>query len=127
MTPHDSIIIRLPYPVKFLTIPRKIGFSFTNMAIYLFRDEHGLKDENDYKEWLKENGEARFVSEMLYSAARAYCYLNKQKENFTKEGLTKALALCITEKQNQILAVWRASETFGATVKKKVSGQVIRQ
>lgn len=117
MTPHDTIIVRLPYPVKFLTIPRKIGFTFTNMAIFLFREHNEIKTSKDYSEWIEKHGQTGLISEMLYHAACAYCLQNKRRENFTKQGLQKAVALASTETQEKILKVWRASETFGATVK----------
>lgn len=117
MTPHDSIIIRLPYPVKFLTIPRKIGFLFTNLSIFLFREDNNIKTSKDYEQWVNDHGQNMFLNEMLYSAARAYCQQTKKHENFTKENLIKAVALSSQEKQEAILKVWQSSETFGATVK----------
>lgn len=117
MTPHDSIIIRLPYPVKFLTIPRKIGFLFTNLAMFLFREETGIKTSKDYTEWVDKNGQGKFINDMAYCAARAYCLQNKCKQNFTKSGLLKAIAISSVEKQQAIIKVWQASEAFGATVK----------
>lgn len=132
MTPHDTILISIPYPVKFLigtfnygvTRPRKIGFTFTNMAIFLFREHEDIKTSKDYSDWIEKHGQSGLISEMLYHAACAYCLQNRKRENFTKEGLKKAIALTSTEDQERILKVWRASETFGATVnpsKKKVS------
>jgi len=117
MTPHDSILISLPYPVKFLTIPRKIGFLFTNLSIFLFREHNEIKTSADYERWVKDHGQSVFINEMLYHSACAWCLQNKCRENFTKDGLTRALALASQEKQQAILKVWRASETFGATVK----------
>jgi hypothetical protein len=117
MTPHDSILIRLPYPVKFLTIPRKIGFLFTNMSIFLFREHNEIKTSKDYEQWVALHGQSVFLNEMIYHAACAYCLQNKCRENFTKEGLTKSIALASQQKQEAILKVWRASETFGATLK----------
>lgn len=117
MTTHDTILIRLPYPVKFLTIPRKIGFTFTNMSIFLFREHNEIKTSKEYEDWVASHGQSVFLNEMLYFAAMAYCLQNKSRENFTKDGLTKAVALASQAKQEQILKVWRASETFGATLK----------
>jgi len=116
-TPHDTILISIPYPVKFLTLKRKIGFTFTNMAIFLFREHEEIKTSKDYSDWIEKHGQQGLISAMLYYAACAYCLQNKCKENFTDEGLRKAIALTSTEDQERILKVWRASETFGATVK----------
>ena len=124
MSPHDTILIYLPYPVRFLTLKRKIGFTFTNMAIFLFREHEDIKTSKQYSEWIEKHGQSGLISEMLYYAACAYCLSNRKRENFTKEGLKKAIALTSTEDQERILKVWRASETFGATVqpsKKKVN------
>lgn len=117
MIPTDSILIRLPYPVKFFTFPRKIGFLFTNLSIFLFREKNEIKTSKDYEAWVENNGQSVFLSEMLYCSACAYCLTNKTKQNFTKEGLVKAIALANQAKQEDILKVWRSSETFGATVK----------
>ena len=117
MTPHDTILISLPYPIKFLTLKRKIGFEFTNMAIFLFRESEDIKTSKDYTDWIEKHGQPGLISEMLYHAACAYCLTNRKRENFTKEGLSKAIALTSTADQERILKVWRASETFGATVK----------
>lgn len=117
MTPHDTILISIPYPVKFLTLKRRIGFTFTNMAIFLFREHEEIKTSKDYSDWIEKHGQSGLISEILYHAACAYCLSNRKRENFTKEGLKKAIALTSTEDQERILKVWRASETFGATVK----------
>jgi hypothetical protein len=117
MTPHDTILISLPYPFKFLTLSRKIGFTFTNLAMYLFRESTGITTSKEYEQWVKDHGQPGFISEMLYHSARAYCLQNRKRENFTREGLKKAIALSDTEIQNKILNVWKASESFGATVK----------
>lgn len=117
MTPHDTILISLPYPFRFLTFSRKIGFTFTNMAIFLFREHEDIKTSKDYSDWIEKHGQSGLITEMLYHAACAYCLANRKRENFTKEGLKKAIALADQETQEKILQVWRASETFGATVK----------
>lgn len=121
MTPNSTIIISLPYPVKFLGIQftrsRKIGFSFVNLSKMLFAHNNDLKGSKDYKEWVSANGESGLVFEQLYWCASAYCLLNKTSENFTKDGLKKALALADKETIDKILKVWKYSEYFGATFK----------
>lgn len=127
MTPHDTILISLPYPSRFLTFKRKIGFTFTNMAIFLFREHEDIKTTKEYNEWIEKHGQSGLISEMLYYAAMAYCLQNKRKENFTKEGLKKAIALADQETQERILKVWRASESFGATVKQSKKKVITHQ
>jgi hypothetical protein len=87
------------------------------MYLYLFRDAEGFKTSVDYTNWVKTHGQSSLIQESLYHAARAYCLLNKKKENFTKDGLRKAIALASVEDQHRIMKCWSASESFGATVK----------
>lgn len=117
MIPTDSIVLKLPYPVKFLTIGRKIGFLFTNLSIFLFREANGLKDSKDYTDWVNVHGESGLIAEMLYHSACAWSLQNRKKQNFTKSGLSKAIALLSAEKQGQLMNVWKQSEIFGATIK----------
>lgn len=124
MIPTDSIVLKLPYPVKFLTIGRSIGFTFTNLSIFLFREANELKDSKDYTDWVNAHGESGLIAEMLYHSACAYCLLNRKKQNFTKSGLAKAIALLSAEKQGQLLGVWKKSEIFGATIKQSKKKQI---
>lgn len=125
---HDQIKLKLPYPVKFLGIQftrkREIGFSFTNLAMFNFRENQGLKTSADWDNWQKEHGTFAATAEMLYASAVAYCMHEKKQENFTKEGLYKSLALLPEDEQKRIADVWQNSQTFGMTYdKKKVNGQ----
>lgn len=120
MTPHDTIIVKLQYPVKILglnmSFNRKVGFTFTNLYKFL------LYQANDYKSMDKlkaEKSESTIFSETLYFAAVAYCQLNKKKENFTKDKLIKAFSLTDSETIERIFKVWGQSENFGATVKQQ--------
>lgn len=114
---NDTLIIKLPYPVRFLTIPRKIGFLFTNLALFLLREDKGFDTSTDYEKWVKENGNTALANEWIYNAARAYCLQNRKRENFTKEGLLKAIAIAPAETKEKIMKTWLASEQFGATIK----------
>lgn len=114
MTPHDTIIVSLPYPVKFLTLKRKIGFTFTNLYKYLMWVGN---DKKPMSELRKEKSEQSLFNECLYWAAVAYCQTNKKAENFTKDKLIKAVVLSNQATQESIIKVWNASETFGATIK----------
>lgn len=131
MTPHDTILISIPYPEvrkvrpfpwtkqKQLTVigQRVIGFSFTNMSKMLFAFHNDLTGTKDFEEYRKTHGDSRFVSEQLYYCALAYSTLSKTEENFTKDELLKSFALMDVDTFEQIKKVWRASEYFGATVK----------
>lgn len=119
----DSIIVSLPYPYKFLGVTfflkRKIGFLFTNLATFQFRENAKFKTDDDYKKWLKENGQSRLISEMMYGAAQAYCLTEKKEQNFTKEKLIAAVSVAGDEIQKKILDGWERSQTFGAVLEKK--------
>jgi hypothetical protein len=128
MKPHDSLIVSLPYPVKIFgltfAIKRKIGFYFTNLSNFLFAENYGLNNSADFEKWIEKNGQNRLVLDALYFAANAYCYDRKIKENFTRDGLEKAIALADEKTKEQIMEIWRKSETFGATIKKKSQAKV---
>ncbi len=119
----DDLIISLPYPRKFfgLTISwnKKIGFLFTNLSIFLFREEAKITTSESYTNWIKANGESRLVTEMMYSAAQAYCLHYRLKQDFTKEKLMVAIASAPNETQQTIISAWRNSQTFGLIEGKK--------
>jgi hypothetical protein len=119
----DFIILNLPYPARFLGVnflkPRRIGFLFTNLSIFLFRENEGLLTSDDYNAWVKERGQAQLVSEMVYAAAQAYCMEEKVKENFTHDLLRIAIATSCEADQKRIVEAWKHSQTFGAKIEKK--------
>jgi len=119
----DYLMINLPYPARFLGInflkPRRIGFLFTNLSIFLFRENEHLQTSDDYNAWIKAHGQSQLVSEMVYAAAQAYCMEEKVKENFTKAGLRVAIATSPEELQAKIVNAWKNSQTFGAKIEKK--------
>lgn len=121
LSPHSEIKVRLPIPTKivgvWLNIGREIGFSFTNMALYLFRDANGFKTSKDYQDWIAQRNETILVSEILYFAYLAYCHHNLKKDKFTKEQIQKGIVLCDMVVKERILKVWSNSETFGAKKK----------
>lgn len=119
-----EIVVRLPIPTKimgvWLNIGREIGFSFTNMTLYLFRDANGFKTSKDYQEWIATRNETILISEMLYYAYLAYCHHNIKKDKFTKEQIQKGIALADMVVKEKILRVWSNSDTFGQGSKKKL-------
>ena len=120
---HDSIIVNLPFPAKFLGISffkfKRMGFTFTNMAIFLFRENNQLETSDEYNEWIKKNGETKLVSEMIYSAAQTYLMNNQLKQKFTKQNLNIAIASTTEENQQKIVNCWKNSSTFGTKEEKK--------
>ena len=114
ITSKSEIVVKLSYPFKFLTLPRKIGFLFTNRYVYLMWVGH---DKKTMQEIRNDKTDGEIFTECLYYAALAYCEEKCKKPNFTKEGLTKALALTKKETIEQIMEIWRQAESFGATVK----------
>ncbi len=127
MKMHDRIEVRIPYPIRIfglnVAFKRKIGFSFTNLSIFLFREANKLETSEDYNNWLANNGEEKgLISEMLYYAAKAYSMEEKRAENFTKEGIQVAITMAPKAMQEEIMGTWRESQVFGlkSTEKKKV-------
>ncbi|NIA28711.1 MAG: hypothetical protein GWP06_02210 [Actinobacteria bacterium] len=120
---HDSLTLSLPYPVYWLglrfSINRKIGFSFTNLSIFLFREDANISTSDDYNKWIEEKGQTVLVNEMLFFSAKAYCMLERKKENFTQTGLKIAIATAPAENQQRLMKTWKESQTFGMTSEKK--------
>lgn len=119
----NSIVVSLPYPHKFwgvtLSLKRDVGFLFTNLSMFLFRENQKIETSKDYEKWLEENGQNRLVTEMMFAAAQAYCLELRLKQNFTKSSLTAAIATADQETQKKIVEAWRSSQTFGAVEGKK--------
>lgn len=120
---NDTVIVNLPFPSKFLGVSffkfQRMGFTFTNMAIFLFRENNQLQSSDDYNEWLKKNGEAKLVSDMIYAAAQAYCMNNQLKQKFSKQDLNVAIASTTQENQKEIMKCWTNSSNFGLKSQKK--------
>jgi len=119
----DELIVFLPYPHKLLGLTvstnKKVGFLFTNLSIYQFRENNNIATSEEYTKWIKENGESRLVTEMMYGAAQAYCMDRSIKQTFTKSKLTAAIALSGADVQKSIVDAWRKSQTFGLVESKK--------
>lgn len=120
---HDKIVVTLPYPVKVgitVNIPRKIGFSFTNLSHHLFQQAHKLKGSDDLEEWAKNNGgEIGLLSETLYWSAVAYGMTERKKDNFTRDGLRIAFSSASKDVQESVLSVWQSAQAFGLVETKK--------
>lgn len=121
---NDTVIVNLPFPSKFLGVSffkyKQMGFVFTNLSIFLFRENNNLETSDDYNEWLKINGEAKLLNEMIYAAAQTYLMTNQLKQKFSKRDLSVAISSASEEVQKKIVNVWKNSNTFGnKEVKKK--------
>ena len=121
---NDTTIVNLPFPAKFLGISffkyKQMGFVFTNLSIFLFRENNNLETSDDYNEWLKVNGEAKLLNEMIYAAAQTYLMTNQLKQKFTKRDLNVAISSASEDVQKKIVNAWKNSNTFGnKEVKKK--------
>jgi hypothetical protein len=119
----NDIIVSLPYPFNFfglvVSFRRKVGFRFTNYSIFLFREEHKIENSKEYEKWIKENGEAKLFTEMMYFSAVAWCHANYKKQNFTREKLIRAISTAPHEDQQRIIEKWKQSQSFGAHESKK--------
>lgn len=119
----DSIVVSLPYPHKFLGLTistkRNIGFLFTNLSMFLFRENNRFETNFDFDKWLKEHGETRYLIEQYYAAAQAYCMQTRTKQTFTKTSLTQAISFASEEVQKELLSAWKKSHEFGLVESKK--------
>lgn len=119
----DSIVVKLPYPYFIfgitISVKREFGFLFTNQSIYNYRENVGIKDSAEYEKWVKENGDARLISEMLYGAAQAYYQRIRKRQPFTKSKLVAALAAAPIDIQKSIVDEWKKSQTYGFVEGKK--------
>jgi hypothetical protein len=119
----NSLVVKLPYPHKFwgvtISLKRDVGFLFTNLSMFLFRENQKIETSKDYEKWIAEQGQNRLVTEMMYAAAQAYCMELRLKQTFTKSGLTAAVSMADQEIQVKIIESWRNSQTFGAVESKK--------
>lgn len=107
------MILKLQYPVKIFgvtfAISREIGFLFTNLQMFNFRENTGVTNSKQMKEWIEKNGNSEFASEMLFAAAQAYCMMEKTKQNFTKEKLEIAINLSSKETKERLTREWDKS------------------
>jgi hypothetical protein len=91
---------------------REIGFSFDNQAMFNFTQNIGVKDGNELQAWQQKNGENASANEMAFAAAQAWCMHERIKDNFTKEGLLKALNLTPKEITDKIAEEYKLSVLF---------------
>lgn len=119
----NSIIVSLPYPHKFwgvtISLKRNVGFLFTNLSMFLFRENNIIGTSFDFDKWRKENCDTRYLTEQFYAAAQAYCMENRLKQNFTKTNLTQAISMSSEETQKKLLETWQKSHSFGLVESKK--------
>lgn len=126
--PTGSIIVKLPYPHKLfgvtISLKRSIGFLFTNLSMFLFRENLGIKTSEDYTKWLKENGDIKLISEILYAAAIAFSMTERRKTNFTKRELLQAINAADEQTRDLLVNAWKMSTDF---TDKKKAAQIIQR
>lgn len=119
----DSLIVQLPYPRRFLgvtiSIKMNVGFLFTNLSMFLFRENNRMETNFDFDKWLKQHGETRYLIEQYYAAAQAYCMETRTKQTFTKTKLTQSITMADETVQKSLLEAWQRSHTYGAVESKK--------
>ncbi len=102
-----------------VSIPRNIGFLFTNLSLYYFTQNNGLRTSADLERFNKEQGDAKLTTEMLFASAQAYCQENKKNINFEKSKLYVALISGSEQQQKDLFSAWGNSQTFGAKIDQK--------
>lgn len=107
---------KLQYPVNILGKPipfsRWIGFSFDNQAMFNFTSNIGIKDSRELQAWMEKNGEGVSANEIVFAAAQSYCIHERIKDNFTKEGLLKAITLTPKEVTDKIKKEYELSVLY---------------
>jgi len=113
---NGTIKLKLPYPRKvgFITffISREIGFSFDQRTMFQLLRNNDI-DLPNHSEWLKNTNQSKVVLETIFAAAQSYCIERREKDNFTKEGLSKSLTEAGEDATNKIVQCWKDAEHFG--------------
>jgi len=113
---NGTIEIKLPYPHRIgfisININRKIGFSFDQRSMFQLLQNNDI-DLNNHSEWLKKTPQGKVVLETLYAGAQSYCIERRKKDNFTKQGLSKALHEAGEEVVERLVKCWKDSEQLG--------------
>jgi hypothetical protein len=129
MINKTSIKIAYPIRVGFLSIntTKRIDFSFDNLALHLFRERHKIETGEQLAEWQKKHGEYDAMIFALYSAAESHAM--QQRKDFKLDVKKFAFGFAQAKKDDieQVLKVWKDSQTFGTTTmpgKKKVTAKV---
>lgn len=113
---NGTIEIKLPYPIRWGIISfyrkKKIGFSFDQRSMLQLLENNGI-DLNNHSDWLKKTNQSTVILETLYAGAQSYCIARRQRDNFTKKGLSAALTEAGEETVNQLVKCWQNSENLG--------------
>jgi len=113
---NGTIEIKLPYPVKlgpvYFNRKRMIGFSFDQRCLFNVLQNNDIDLQNHGK-WLKETDRTVIVSETLFAGAQSYCQERRVKDNFTKQGLVRAIASATDQERQQIIDCYMQSEKLG--------------
>ena len=112
---NGTIVLKLSYPIRigFMTFwtKRKIGFSFDQRALFNLLVNNDI-DLPNHSDWMKKTPQGIVVSETVFASAQSYRENLRKKDNFTKEGLTKALNES-KEQLEKIIQCWTDSEQLG--------------
>lgn len=113
----DTIVVKMPYPIRVgrfsISLDKKVGFTFTNLTIFFFRQNIGVETNKQLQDWHKENGHAKFMFETLWAAYEAYCALNYKKVKLDKEHFILAFSALTEDKKEQVLKVMQQAQDFG--------------
>ena len=113
---NGTIEIRLPYPVRLgfvsFFIKRNIGFSFDQLSMFRLLQNNEI-DLPTHSDWLKKTPKSVIASEQIFAAAESYCISRRKKNNFTKEGLAKALNEAGEKVTKRIIDCYMQSEQLG--------------
>jgi len=121
---NGTIKIKLPYPIKLgfgfsKFVKRTVGFSFDQRSMFQLLQNNKI-DLPNHAKWLKKTPQGVVILETLYAGAQSYCIERRIKDNFTKEGFSKALHEAGEETVAKLVKRWQDSEQLG---NKKIPGK----
>lgn len=107
------MIYTLPVEAKFLGIrfikQKEVGLEFNNMALFNFRNNTNVTNENELKGWVDKHGIGAMMDEMIFCAMQSHCMKEKVKEPLSKQQLLRAVAMSDEGTRLKIQKAWQNS------------------
>jgi hypothetical protein len=112
----NRVKVKLPYPVRvglfYIDLKKNVGFSFDNMAVFLLKENLGLKDSSELKQWIEKKSANELMIEQLFAAHQSFCLWEKES-SISKKRFMDGISKITKEELQKIIKVWEHSETFG--------------
>ncbi len=118
----NRVTIKLPYPIRvglfYIQIKKEIGFSFDNMSLFLLRENLGLSDSSELKQWIEKRSTNELMVEQLFAAHQSFCLWEK-KTSIAKKKFMEGISHIGKDDLKKIIEVYERSDTFGSKKSKK--------